>query len=210
MKCLKIITAIITLVLSNNTSAALIGRLGGLAYYDTDADLTWLADANSAGDMLSLASANTWAGNLIVDGVGGWRLPETLQPDLSCDYQNVDESSGMNCTGSEMGNLFYNGLGNTAGSLTNTGPFSNLFPAEFWSATKFEPIPGIDDLAWLFNMGVGAQAWTVDRNLKFAWAMQSGDVSAVPVPAAIWLFGSGLIGLFGVVRGRGPVETSES
>ncbi|MCP4042838.1 MAG: VPLPA-CTERM sorting domain-containing protein, partial [Gammaproteobacteria bacterium] len=28
----------------------------------------------------------------------------------------------------------------------------------------------------------------------------SGDVSAVPVPAAVWLFGSGLIGLLGVAR----------
>jgi len=26
------------------------------------------------------------------------------------------------------------------------------------------------------------------------------EVSAVPVPAAVWLFGSGLIGLVGVVR----------
>lgn len=29
---------------------------------------------------------------------------------------------------------------------------------------------------------------------------QPGDVSAVPVPAAAWLFGSGLIGLAGVIR----------
>ncbi len=28
----------------------------------------------------------------------------------------------------------------------------------------------------------------------------SGDISAVPVPAAVWLFGSGLIGLLGVAR----------
>ena len=30
----------------------------------------------------------------------------------------------------------------------------------------------------------------------------TGQVSAVPVPAAVWLFGSGLIGLFGVARKR--------
>ena len=33
-----------------------------------------------------------------------------------------------------------------------------------------------------------------------AWAVQSGDVGAVPVPAAVWLFGSGLLGLVGVAR----------
>ena len=29
---------------------------------------------------------------------------------------------------------------------------------------------------------------------------RSGDVSAVPVPAAVWLFGSGLMGLLGLAR----------
>ena len=200
MKFIKIIATIMALVLSTNTSAALLERLGGLAYYDTDADLTWLANANSAGGMLSLDAANTWIGNLTVDGVSGWRLPDTLQPDPTCGYQSSDESSGFDCTGSEMGNMFYNALGNSSGSLTNTGPFSNLFPANFWSATKFEPLPGIDDLAWSFNMAIGNQAWTVDRNSMFIWAMQSGDVSAVPVPAALWLFGSGLIGLISVAK----------
>lgn len=205
MKYIKYLITVSALVLSTSTNAALVERLGGLAYYDTEADLTWLADANSAGGMLSLAAANTWAENLIVDGVGGWRLPETLQPDPSCDFQNADESSGMNCTGSEMGNLFYNALGNNAGALTNTGPFSNLFPTDYWSSTKFEPIPGIDDLAWTFHMGTGRQAWTVDRNVKFVLVMQSGDVSAVPVPAAVWLFGSGLIGLIGIARRKARV-----
>jgi len=31
----------------------------------------------------------------------------------------------------------------------------------------------------------------------YAWSVHSGDVGAVPVPAAVWLFGSGLIGLVG-------------
>ncbi|MCK5091002.1 MAG: VPLPA-CTERM sorting domain-containing protein, partial [Gammaproteobacteria bacterium] len=30
---------------------------------------------------------------------------------------------------------------------------------------------------------------------KVVWAVLDGNVSAVPVPAAIWLFGSGLIGI---------------
>jgi hypothetical protein len=37
---------------------------------------------------------------------------------------------------------------------------------------------------------------------RYAWAVSRGDISpaAVPVPAAAWLFGSGLLGLFGVAR----------
>jgi len=33
-------------------------------------------------------------------------------------------------------------------------------------------------------------------NINYAWAVQSGDVSAVP--AAVWLFSSDLIGLIGL------------
>ena len=29
----------------------------------------------------------------------------------------------------------------------------------------------------------------------YAWAVQSGDVASVSVPAAVWFFGSGLVGL---------------
>ncbi|MBI5783055.1 MAG: VPLPA-CTERM sorting domain-containing protein, partial [Gammaproteobacteria bacterium] len=34
----------------------------------------------------------------------------------------------------------------------------------------------------------------------YALAVRPGDVAVVPVPAAVWLFGSGLLGLIGVAR----------
>ncbi len=39
-------------------------------------------------------------------------------------------------------------------------------------------------------------------NDNFAWAVHNGDVAAIPVPAAVWLFGSGLLGLIGVARNK--------
>jgi len=40
-------------------------------------------------------------------------------------------------------------------------------------------------------------------NPRYAWAVRDGDVlSPVPVPAAAWLFGSGLLGLSGFLRRR--------
>ena len=194
-------------VVSFNTSAALIERLGGLAYYDDVADLTWLADANAAqtssyasNGIMVWADANNWAATLNVAGVTGWRLPDTLQPDASCDNQNTAGIGfGSNCSGSEMGNLFYNVLGNTAGSLSNTGPFSNVQTngLNYWSATEN---PTNNELAWRFNFLDGLQYSQQKFYLNNAWAVQSGDVSAVPVPAAAWLFGSGLIGLIGFAR----------
>ena len=109
-------------LISFSANAALISRLGGLAYYDTDADLTWLADANLAytsgydsDGLMSWSGAKTWAANLSVGGVSDWRLANTPQPDPSCSNQNGTTSRAYNCTGSETGNLFYNVLGGAAG-----------------------------------------------------------------------------------------------
>ncbi len=188
---------LMALGLASIADAALVGRLaaspGGTdyqAYYDEDADLTWLADANAAGAM-NWVDANNWAANLDIDGVTGWRLPTTLNPDASCSTPS--NSTGFNCTGSEMGHLS-NVVGISAGI---PGQFSNVLSADYWSATEFAPNP---NSAWSFNMGFGVQnAFNKSTNL-FAWAVQSGDVSAVPVPAAVWLFGSGLLAMLGLAR----------
>ena len=191
---------------SISANAALLPRLGGLAYYDTDADLTWLADANyaqtigfSVDGLMTWDDANAWVGGLDVAGVTGWRLPDTIQPDASCDAQGAGESFGLNCTGSEMGNLFYNVLGNSAGVLSNTGPFNTVKSGVYWSATEYALNTS---RVWAFSMGSGNQSNRNKTSGGYAWAVQSGDVGAavVPIPAAVWLFGSGLLGLVGFAR----------
>jgi hypothetical protein len=122
---------------------------------------------------------------------------------------------GYNVTAhSEMSYMFYLTLGDkayvdTSGmeqlgwGLTNTGPFSDLRSAPYWSATEYAPTSASD--AWYFDFYGGSQgdfAKTYDR--MYAWAVHSGDVGAavVPVPAAAWLFGSGIAGLIGFARRR--------
>jgi hypothetical protein len=200
--------------------AVLQSRLGGLAYYDTDANLTWLADVNavagSAYDthipgsgLMTWAVASTWAAGLGVDGVTGWRLPTTLQPDSGCDSQ-FDPGGGLaiqgyhyDCTASEMGNLFYNVLGGTArDSITtnhndNYDLFSNIQSSYYWSSTDYAPDT---DSAWYFVFDGGDQ-WNLGKGANtYAWAVHSGDVGAVPIPPALCLFGSGLLGLIGLAR----------
>ena len=210
-------------VVSFSANAALESRLGGLAYYDPVADLTWLADANyamtsgyDADGLMNWADANAWAAGLDVAGVTGWRLPGTI--DVGNDgasytnkFQGVDYGYNIT-TPSELSSMLYNVLGNpgyydTSGvatgcaapnnCLTNTGPFSNVQSDFYWSTTAYAPNA---NLAWFFNMGNGYQAIGGKRSRLYAWAVQSGDVSVVPVPAAVWLFGSGLTGLIGVAR----------
>ena len=183
--------------------AALTSVLGGLAVYDDVADLTWLQDANAAGAEMTFADSKAWAAGLNIDGVTGWRLPDTQQPDGSCSAQGGSWGAGSNCTGSEMGNLFYNVLGGTAGQSildSNNGNlafFGNVQSAYYWSGTDGS-VFGITNEGWNFSFGDGAQGCC--NGGKYAWAVQNGNVGAVPIPAAAWLFGSALLGLMGVAR----------
>ena len=188
---------------SLSANAALISRLGGLAIFDTGTNLLWLTDANyaktsgyDADGLMNWADANAWAAGLDIDGVAGadgWRLP------------NSDTCIGNNCSSSEMGNLFYNVLGGSAGSSISTthnanyGLFSGL-PTYFCHRSATE----IGANAYDFFFEDGTQNNGAVKTVElYAWAVHSGDVdtlSSVPVPAAVWLFGSGLLGLIGVAR----------
>ena len=200
------------------------------AYYDTTLDITWLADGNAAGTLMTWATwaaANTWATSLNVNGITGWRLP-TNTPINGTSYQTNFTTNATSDRGyatsagwvdgsgtpvSEMGHMFYVTLGNlgfctpnaspgscvtqTGWGLSNTGPFSNVQAGYYWSGSELN-----SSYAWLFGFNDGSQLDFVKGGNLFAWAVRSGDVSAVPIPAAVWLFGSGLIGLLGVARRR--------
>ena len=206
--------AVSALVLSTSASAALIERMGGLAYYDDEADLTWLQDANATGIAMNWLDATAWAASLDVDGITGWRLPLTLAFDSTCSSTSGAVTYGVNCTGSELGNMFYNVLGGSANinisssHNTNYDLFSNIILVNrFWSETAR---PDNTSIAFNFRITDNGQYVNGKGSSYFAaWAVQTGDaglgwvapeVSTVPVPAAAWLFGSGLLGLVGFAR----------
>jgi hypothetical protein len=206
----RILGVLLFLVFASGAAqASLIDRGGGFIYDDV-LDITWTQDANING-------YNTWdnqvawaAGLSIVDtrpGAGGvtysdWRLPTTLQPDASCDFQLDPGGSfplqgyGTGCTGSEMGHLF-----NVDGiSSSSMGLFTNVQSDDYWSGTEYAPY---SNEAWGFDFGGGDQG-TGDKSYLnvYAWAVRAGDVAAVPLPAAVWLFGTALMGLLGMRRVR--------
>jgi hypothetical protein len=172
-----------------------------LAVFDTDQNITWTQDANinGADDWVDQAA---WAAGLTLGGFSEWRLPMTLQPDASCASQNDPggglpiQGSGFDCTGSEMGHLF-----NVDGITASTpGLFTNVISSAYWSGTEFAPVT---TSAWAFGMGNGLQGGSSKSDPLFALAVHDGNIggAVVPVPAAVWLFGSAL-GLLGWMRWR--------
>jgi hypothetical protein len=208
-KFLKTVLVGIVLSVSSFTNAGLISRLGGLAYYDDVADLTWLADANYAktsgysfDGLMNWVDANSWAAGLNLGGNDNWRLADTLQFDASCVTQTSGSygSYGNWCTGSEMGSLFYTALGNVTTYLDNKGPFNNIKYHTYWTATQKG---SSNTLA--FNMGNGRTEFDNMSLRSYAWAVQSGDVAQkvpepstlaiVPEPSTLAILALGLMGL---------------
>ncbi len=195
-------------LLASSANAALTGILpatpGGTdwqAYYDDQLDITWLGNANVNGSNTWDAQV-AWVSNLTVSGVGGWRLPDM---DRNNDGVVIDcsVSSQADCQDNELGHLFYYGEGSTLNAgikPSNPGPFVNVQANDYWSGTDFN-LNTTD--AWFMGFFGGGQSHInkID-NQKFAWAVHDGRVSPVPLPAAAWLFGSGILGLLGVASRR--------
>ncbi len=211
----------ILLSASSAAKANLVDRGGGLIY-DTDLNITWLSNANYGQEPLSFGmtwqNAMDWAANLSyhdsANGAtySGWRLPTTLTPDPSCSmYSQGYAATGDNCSGSELGHLFYSELGGVAGSSigtthnSNYNLFTNIQSDRYWSSTEY--VPGSSYRFYTVDGYQGARPndyLDANNNLvhtqMYAWAVHSGDIAAVPAPAAAWLFGSGLLGLLGIGR----------
>jgi len=192
-RLLGTVSACLFSLVTTPSNAALESRLGGQAVYDTDLDITWLSDANSAmtsgydpDGRMTWDQAQTWIGTLNAAnhlGFNDWRLPSTLIPDGSCTDDTAgstpsSDSTGYNCLGSEMGHLFYNELGGTAGSsiLASGDPdlalFTNIQTDLYWSGTEYAPD---FSQAWFLLTSDGLQNHTTKTIFPFAWAVRSGD-----------------------------------
>ncbi len=92
-----------------------------------------------------------------------------------------------------------------------TGPFSGDFTATNEAAATLT-LTGSDNFILGISMDGGA-SWSGDTSVtliganSYAVGFINGtvlevDVQVIPVPAAVWLFGSGLLGLVGIARRR--------
>ena len=161
--------------------AALEAQLGVAASYTINsATLTVGAIGDNyaaAGDKNVYTVLTAWDANTVTwntAGAGTWNTPGLTS--------GIDYSAIAVDTGAILGNGYqteWTGLGSTLQSWLDGATVNNgLFFAYSGSLLDLPEFTATSNVVW-----------TIDA-----------QVSAVPVPAAAWLFGSGLLGLVGVAR----------
>lgn len=216
-------TLFIGVISTNNAHASLVNQGNGLIYDDVS-NVTWISDGfaftNSIASNTSNPAANPYTGPLlgtvvtpslgsphtiVADDlsyqanlsrwVGSWWAATAWADSYS--YQNGSQiiSDWRLPTSTEAQNLLTQ-LGTGFGALP---PFSWI-PPFYWtsnltSATNVDvarPLSGTVENFTLMNGSI--------PRYSNVWAVTSGNVAAVPVPAAAWLFGSALAGLMGAAK----------
>ena len=188
-----------------NASATLIDNSDGTVTQirGDGSRLVWLKDANyaqtsgfDADGQMNWFQSMDWAATLNFAGFSDWRLPSALNIDGTgpCD--------SLNCTNSEMGNLYYVEFGGQpfAPPLDWT-PFINvqyLIYSDYWTSTDGTS-PSVPNAARVFNFTFGDSGETGIGKLQnnfpaYAWAVR--DVPAIPEPEtyAMMLAGLGMLG----------------
>jgi hypothetical protein len=160
---------------------------GNRLIYDTDFNITWYDYTKSSATwqtQMNWASALSVSGGDLVRVYDDWRLPTALNQD------GTGTCGGYNCTGSEMGHLYFTELGNLGYpegyGLTKTGDFQHLQAGNYWSGTEYA---ANTILAWDFYTGFATQS-TINKVTHdfYAIAVRPGDVTVVPEPINSLLF----------------------
>lgn len=124
------------------------------------------------------------------------------------DLTSVIGTSGDGDIGATVGFATIGAVNNSPFSINPAVPVPNLLDIGGWQV-DIGTISIVDQTAAVLTLGgTGAISgngfdttpteWTLSANA--AGGTYSMTVTAVPVPAAVWLFGSGLIGLIAVAR----------
>lgn len=182
----------------------------GQTAYDPVAQVTWLADANlaakqtfgvaniNADGSMEHSTAVEWVAAMNkADGGRGylgqtnWQLPPTAGPDPSCSI-NGKATTGFDCTGSPMGELFYKQLGFRRGESAvaapdvKVGPFHNIQPYLYWAceaesaSSPCQANGPADRFEWNFSFGNGFEGTNLVANELYAMVYYPDSRARIP------------------------------
>ena len=232
MKFCKLAAAVIAYALSINVNAALISTLTS---FDNTGGLIAGDQSNTTiNDWVTGSAFQIGENNITVEGL---TAVFGLTNDYTSQYLEIGvyESIGTHgvdlAPGALIGSFdtstIYPSATKLAIDLVAHSSFllqSNTNYLLVWSAQSGAPYLGEkrkgtpdeminDGTAGIFTGKIlssqdGGTSWFSSNQYGFDYASLNGTVSAVPVPAAIWLFGSGLLGLVGISRRKTDQQLS--
>lgn len=214
MKFLKYASAVITLVLSSNVNAALVSTSwlnpnDNLITVDTDTTLEWLDTTYTLNRSYNDISSEFGVGGEFE----GWRY--ATEDDLITFFTNAGGAGTYNGQTNVSGvssslssaDTYIGDLVSIWGGFDSYGERSYARFIYDRPASAGEKYIGELTDEYAVNrfdrvtLNNGNRAYDGSIHPYIGHALVRGtSVSAVPVPAAVWLFGSGLIGLAGIAR----------
>lgn len=179
----------------SSVSANAAGLIWNVAAMDGSGQNRYLTTAASQGGMANsqLVALND-SSDIYIANTNPLGTHASIAHGSNTASKAVDGDSAYAGGGNWGANWGNKAFGFTSGALIGT---SNLFWALAANGTNNLTASFINQ----FGNVNGASTWTLASNGTLTFASPDA-VSAVPVPAAAWLLGSGLIGLAGVARRR--------
>jgi hypothetical protein len=158
------------------------------------------------------AGTNTIRGSILVDWNGNFNMPMNIDWDATGFFNAINQ--GLNVGDTISGTTLKQDTNNDGSFDTFTDVFSaNPYSDALLSTAGWSPLEGPAPLAATSaSLGLG---YDIDGNyiggtlfdgIRGLINIGSGNslivtsISAVPIPPALWLFGSGLLGLIGISR----------
>lgn len=231
-KLLLAIALCITCAFTDKAQASLINVGNGLIYDDVS-NVTWISNGltfpNDIANNTANPTANPYTGPLLGTvvtpslgaphtlaandfsyevslgrWVGSWWAATAWADGFTSQHGSQTISDWRLPTTSEAQGLITQ-LNQLGTGRTGAAPPFEYIPPFFWTSTLTSDtnvnfsnmLTGAVVNRTLFDSAAGRPAYS---NVM---AVVSGNVAPVPVPAAVWLFGSGVAGLIGLARRRG-------
>ena len=206
-KCTKLVAAM-GITLFAGTAQAAIVELTTNGGFETGDFTGWTQFPESGTQSITTVNpaSGTYAGNLSVGGFTLIKQANMGVGQVTPGGQLINISFDMRGTvgvGGVVFAEFFSELGGGGTSkaeiLFGGGP---IFPNTAWTSYATTATTGPDvsgGVTLQLKVDCGANP-SCASDVYFDNVSVTADVSAVPVPAAVWLFGSGLLGLIGVAR----------